>query len=388
MSRPKMKSPFRWALLVIPLALLVFVLLKRPPAPAPVPTTPEPSPPADLSAFRFIPDWTELDPFQNTITHDSFIEFLDTIYTKNQVWQKWVAISEDKKSVSLGPGDYTLHFSETDQRPPGSIFPWKRREDLSPSRALPLDGLKIALDPGHIGGEYALLEHREFRWGEVLIREGEMTLETAKLLAPMLEDLGASVTLVRSTLEPVTSRRPQDFADPRLFYRASEIHARAHLINTTIQPDLVICLHYNGTASPTPESEQNFHILVNGTFTHGELSNPDERFQMFQRLLSRTHEKEIPLAQEIAATFNQSIQLPAYRYPKTSTTAQNIANHPNLYARNLLANRTFQCPVIFMEPYIMNSYPFLTAFQKNPHAIYHGYARAVADGIKNYYAKQ
>ena len=108
---------------------------------------------------------------------------------------------------------------------------------------------------------------------------------------------------------------------------------------------------------------------------------------MLQRLLSGTIEEEIPLAREIAASFNQSVNLPPYRYPEESRTSQNIANHPNLWARNLLANRLYQCPVIFMEPYVMNSLPFITRFKKDPEKIYREYARAVAHGIAQYYSR-
>jgi hypothetical protein len=34
----------------------------------------------------------------------------------------------------------------------------------------------------------------------------------------------------------------------KLFYRVSEIHARAKKVNNTIKPDLVLCLHYNAEA--------------------------------------------------------------------------------------------------------------------------------------------
>ncbi|MDB4509986.1 N-acetylmuramoyl-L-alanine amidase [Akkermansiaceae bacterium] len=246
----------------------------------------------------------------------------------------------------------------------------------------------IALDPGHIGGNYAKIEEREHKWGDVIIREGSMTLETARILKPMLERLGASVTLVRSSLEPLTKKQAKDFADPKLFYRTSEIRARANFVNESIKPDLVICLHFNGSSSTIPAASQHFHIILNGTYTAGELAHEDERFEMLQRLLSGTITEEIPLAREIAIAFNQTTKLPPYQYPDSSPTSRNLANHPNLWARNLLANRLYQCPVIFMEPYVMNSIPFITRFRKNPREIYHEYAQAVADGVVRYYSSR
>lgn len=332
------------------------------------------------------PDWSQLDRFQKTITWSTFLDRLERIYTKDSVWQEWIAL--DLKKMQVVVDGYPLTLAETDQPPPGSIYRWKRRSDLDPKRALPLSGLKIALDPGHIGGDYAALEEREHRWGKTVIREGTMTLRTAEMLSPLLEDLGASVTLVRSKLAPVTGKQAEDFADPRLFYRTSEIRARARLVNQSIQPDLVICLHFNGSSSPVPESNQHFHIILNGTYAGEELAHEDERFQMLQRLLSATIQEEIPLAREIAGAFAERTGLPPYQYPLSSPYSQRLDSHPYLWARNLLANRLYQCPVIFLEPYVMNSTPFIARYRRNPDEIYREYARAVADGLARYYAQE
>ena len=102
----------------------------------------------------------------------------------------------------------------------------------------------------------------EERWYQIEettpVTEGDMTLLTAKLLAPDLEALGAVVTLVRSSPDPVTELRPDDLRgyaerllsgapeekiislSERMFYRTAEIRARARLINNTIRPDLVL----------------------------------------------------------------------------------------------------------------------------------------------------
>ena len=390
MSRTKDKTPFRLLAIFLPLLGLaaLFLLPKKdetPRVPVPEKNRPKPGPSPLLAELGRRPDWSELERFQKTISRATFLERLETIYTKHDVWRKWIAVDAEKEKATVN--SFALKFAAEDQKPPGAIYPWKRRSDLDPERPLPLTGLKIALDPGHIGGNYAALEGREHRWSDIIIREGSMTLATAQVLAPMLEKLGASVTLLRSKLEPVTKDRAKDFLDPRLFYRTSEIRERARLVNDLIQPDLVICLHFNGSSSSNLESRQHFHIILNGTYTATELSHEDERFEMLQRLLSGTITEEIPLAREIAATFNEQIGLPAYRYFALSKTSQMVANHPNLWARNLLANRLYQCPVIFMEPYVMNSRPFVERFKKDPSKIYHEYAQAVADGLARYYSQ-
>jgi N-acetylmuramoyl-L-alanine amidase len=373
--------------LVLPILFVIFVLNRKDDDPA-EPTEGESrvnEVPPLLAELGTPPDWSQLDRFQNTLSWSTFLDRLETVYTKDGIGREWIAIDPDKKRARLD--HFTLSFAEKDRAAPGSVYRWKTRDDLAPDRPLPLSGLKIVLDPGHIGGDYARLEQREHRWDGTVIREGTMTLRTAEILSPLLEELGASVTLVRSKLEPVSGKKAEDFADPRLFYRTSEIRARARLVNDSIQPDLVICLHYNGTASPLPERDQHFHIILNGTYAAEELAHEDECFQMLQRLLSGTIREEIPLAREIAGAFADATGLRPYQYPSSSPYSQPLANHPYLWARNLLANRLYQCPVIFLEPYVMNSTPFIERYRRNPEEIYREYARAVADGLARYYSR-
>ena len=386
LSAPTRNS--RWVLILSLLAFLGLITILTLQKGAPETPASDSLPPSKsiLAALGLKPDWSDLDRFQNTISRETFLNRLETIYTKDDSWRDWITINAAQNHAVID--GYQLNFSSVDQPVPGSIFDWKTRAELSGDRALPLDGLIIAIDPGHIGGDYAKIEEREHEWGDVTIREGSMTLETAQLLKPMLEGLGAAVTLVRSKLEPVTKDQAKDFADPRLFYRTSEIRARSELVNQSIKPDLVICLHFNGSGSRIPVASQHFHIILNGTYTADELAHEDERFEMLQRLLSGTITEELPLAREVASAFNERVKLPAYRYPRSSQTSQNLANHPNLWARNLLANRIYQCPVIFLEPYVMNSIPFITRFRKNPTEIYREYAQSVADGVTRYYSSQ
>jgi len=76
-----------------------------------------------------------------------------------------------------------------------------------------------------------------------------------------------------------------------------------------------------------------------------------------------------------------------------------VNGHPYLWARNLLANRLYDCPVIFMEPYVMNSTIDYPRFQagyydglqeiggKMQPSIFREYADAVAEGLKNHYTQ-
>ncbi len=270
---------------------------------------------------------------------------------------------------------------------------WRRAKELTPRQGRPLlSDLQIALDPGHIGGSWAVMEERflSFKAGES-IREGDLSLLTAQVLKERLTALGAIVSLVRENSEPVTKKRPLDlendarqilvesgFADPsatyaglagdaklltvqwqseKLFYRVSEIRARGERVNEQIKPDLVLCLHFNAESwgdatSPQFSPQNHLHILVNGCYSNTELMQQDVRFEMLSRLLGRVHEEEIPLGNAVAEGMARRTGLPAYVY--TTPNARRPGSNPYVYARNLLANRIYRCPVVYLEPYVMN----------------------------------
>jgi len=155
---PSALKGFRWLLIAIPVLLLftvgVYLVWKTPPAQIPphssAPSTP--SQPADLAPFGRLPDWSKLDRFQNTISKETFLNRLETVYTKDPSWKKWITIDESANQAIIG--NYQLVFSPQDKPAPGSLFNWKTRADLSDDRALPLEDLVIAIDPGHIGGDF------------------------------------------------------------------------------------------------------------------------------------------------------------------------------------------------------------------------------------------
>ena len=76
---------------------------------------------------------------------------------------------------------------------------------------------------------------------------------------------------------------------------------------------------------------------------------------MLQRLLQGIHAEEAALAETAAIVFARRAGLPAYQYKKDSLRARKIGATYYVWARNLLANRLYHCPVLFYEPYVMNS---------------------------------
>jgi N-acetylmuramoyl-L-alanine amidase len=413
---------------LIVLGLAAVALLWHPPAGSlPPASNPNSDTPLELSVLGEKPDWPALEIYQHTITRADFERLLNTVFTTDDAWKNWIETNETSARIHTGRAGadelFRLRFA-----PPGTTGApnprhWNSGEHLPPAPpGKPLKGLHIAIDPGHIGGQWAQLEQRGLRIGDgPPIREGDMTLSVAKLLKPRLEALGAKVSLVRETHEPVTRLRPQSLlalarktsesnASPaalqslaeRLFYRTAEIHARAQVVNQTLKPDLVLCLHFNADAwgnplRPTLVPRSHLHLLLNGAYTHEELALADQRFSLIEKLLSRSHEEELSVANSVANTFAETSGLPPFVYHPGSANALPVKDHPYLWIRNLLANRLYRCPVIFMEPYVMNSsldhprlqagdYPGLRLIQgKTQASIFREYADAVTEGLARHY---
>lgn len=380
-----------------------------------------------LSVLAEEPDWQALDGFQQTITRSDFERLLTTVFTTSDAWRGFIVIDDSAALIHTGraePEDvFVLNFVGAEPAP----LPrhWLASHELPPAPAdKPLAGLHIAIDPGHIGGEWAKMEERWFLVGDGLpVCEGDMTLKVAELLKPQLEQLGATVSLVRDSAEPVTTLRPESLASEaqdahaspedspaslrrfaeRLFYRTAEIRARANLVNQTIRPDLVLCLHFNAEgwgnpAKPTLVKNSHLHLLLNGAYTDDEVILDDQRFAMLVKLLQRTHEEEARVGATVADVFAEASGLPPYRYHADSRNALPVNNHPYLWARNLLANRLYDCPVIYMEPYVMNSVTDHARIQagdykglreiadKQRPSIFREYADAMAAGLATHYA--
>jgi len=384
---------------------------------------------ARLSPLASAPDWGELDPFQESLTRADFQTLLDRVYAPNGAWRDVIVVEDGGARILRGSGEtpYFLKFAgsrEEARRPP--VY-WKRRSELPPAPAgKPLSGLRIAIDPGHIGGEWAKIEERWFRVGDSKpVTEGDMTLHVAKLLVPRLKALGADVTLTRSKPSPVTSARPGGLRkaavaslrqkeeavtapsvtkeSERLFYRTSEIRRRAQLVNSSIRPDLVLCLHFNAEdwgneRQPRLVDANHLHFLITGAWSAEELTYEDQRFEMLVKLLNRSFSEELPVTNTLAGEMARATRLPPYTYEGGSVVR--VGDNPYVWGRNLLANRLFTCPVVYVEPYVMNSrsahariqagdYDGLRNFGGTPRkSIYKEYADAVAAGLAQYYSSR
>jgi N-acetylmuramoyl-L-alanine amidase len=378
-----------------------------------------------LSPLAPRPDWSNLEQYAGSITAGELQNLLQRVYVPDGSWRKWITLTPTQALITPSPGVMPIVLSLA---PPGSIPKapprfWKGREERSPTPDKPLAGMRIAIDPGHLGGAYAQMEARWFRIGKCRpVEEGEMTLIVAKLLKVRLQALGAEVWLTRTRNGATTKLRPKNLKGAAtaslrqdghsftalelqheaemLFYRVGEIRNRAQLVNQSIRPDLIVCLHFNAEewgdpAHPSLTDKNHLHLLLCGAISESELQREDERYTMLVKLLSGTHRVELGASEAVSRSLASSTGLPPFVYHNGKAIP--ASNNPYLWIRNLLANRLFECPVVYCEPYVMNSASVFKRIQLGDYngrrniggvfvsSIYREYADAVAQGLADYY---
>ena len=341
---------------------------------------------AKLTDLADPPDWSRLNSFQKSISKQEFLRQLNEVYCpRKSWWSPWIEIEENLARIRKKAGSdewYDLHFSESNTS----------AKQSSPS--FRVSGSKILIDPGHIGGDFSEMEGRHFAIGDdEPVKEGELALSVALKLKSELQKKGAVVSLSRKENQPVTELRPKNFKElaetwfsrmewlqklppeerskriqkrqELYFYRVSEIMARSEKIRKS-QPDLVLCIHLNAAPWPDPDikslvDRNDYHVLVNGCYMGGEIAYDNQRFEMIWRLLHRWESTERLIAEHMSQAFSQETGLPAFAYK--GPNALKVGKVEGVWARNLLANRIYEAPVIFLEPYIANSEEFYQRIQ-------------------------
>ena len=377
------------------------------------------------------PDWSELEAYQETITRKDFESILTSVFSAGDTWKAAVRISDNYADVDTQDGKgFRLWFAAQPSVKPPMRY-WRSASELPAVEGdsdRPLKGMRIAIDPGHIGGKWAQAEERWYSIEKgIEVMEGTMTLQVANLLKPQLEKMGAQVFLTREKTEPVTKTRPADFQeaaanylrsfgkDPqqhqksleferdKMFYRTQEIRTRAWLVNDIYKPDLVLCLHFNAESWGNPRNPQfvdrnHLHLIVNGTYSLSEMRMHDQCFDMMQRILQGTHAEETAVSTVVAQAMAQATSLPAFHYG--ADNAQPVGRSEFVWARNLLANRLYDCPTVFLEPYVMNNREVHARVRGGDYhgtrlihgkmlkSIFREYADGVAAGVREYYLKQ
>ena len=399
-----------------------------------------------LSPLAPKPDWDSLEPYQKTISRGEFTRLINNVYSLDGAFWSYCSINDQEVIIYSDKTKLKLLFALQFAPSKGASAPLPYHyatHASSPDPSKPLKGIKIALDPGHLGGDWAKLEARWFQIGnDPPVMEGNLTLITCKILADRLEADGATIIWAKHDHEPTTDLRPDDLRSEAeaalklptptesgyvpsflfgidvhrinsakhrerriddeaalLFYRVAEIRARGELVNRQ-HPDLTICVHYNADDwgdpnHPTLTNQSRLIIFTNGFYESSEIAYDDYKFDLLRKLLDRTAVQE-----ERGCALVGQAMLDSFKYPPDiagKLSAHRVTDVPSVYARDLIANRIYHGPVIYCEGPYMNArdayyriiagdYLGVRTIQgESVPSIYRQYATSVENGILEYF---
>jgi len=389
--------------------------------------------------------WFPIDLYQMTITRQQFEQKLHTLYDPFSAFTPYLDINDSRVVIYPSAKErqipqFVLHFAPPNQ--PRAPMRWFRTpaevRTLSHPLDKPLNGLRVAIDPGHIGGPWAQMEERSTRYhGSAPVQEGDLNLITGRLLKQELTAMGASVYMVRDSTEPVTPYRPNDMIEQArellvahsshatnlhalppdklnllfgqklmelaefLFYRCSEIVERGNRIRNNFVPDITVTLYIDATPGSGRGrlTAGNANIFfVGGSYTRSEMQDPEMQRRCIYKMVEGGSDIEAEVAADIASVFTQRTGLGPVKYGDSGTTRAVIPNNTYVVARNLAANREYDGPVVCTEPYFMNNktvyqrllagdYDGQRTFDGKRYAsIFREYADCVAQGLVKAYA--
>jgi N-acetylmuramoyl-L-alanine amidase len=285
---------------------------------------------------------------------------------------------------------------------------------------LPLSGLRVAIDPGHIGspewdrmtGKYV----QDSRGRKV--SEGVIALQTSLLLQRELERLGAQVVLTHSKLTPVTdvdynsfdlrpyaleelrdqvhapwfinliSKNPagaklyKSFEDDSnfkqlfsersrrdYFIKRADLFARAEIINE-FDPHITLIVHYDTISSTdgtglNPKAPNATKVFIHGNYEATELGSRTQRTYFARGLLDQQRwENSFQLGREIVASMAAELGTPAQKQGSGATVA------PGIFSRNLMIPRLMQSgATVYLECFFYNRPQEFEALLITPHPL-------------------
>ena len=112
-----------------------------------------------LNVLGSKPNWNVLEHYQETITRDQFAHLIYDVYCTHGFAPDLIEINADTARILTNRESqsfFTLRFAKDDASRDPVPRLWHPAKSLPPAKAgKPLSGLRIALDPGHLGGPWA-----------------------------------------------------------------------------------------------------------------------------------------------------------------------------------------------------------------------------------------
>lgn len=320
-------------------------------------------------------DFHDFDGFQHQLSKEyitekirHFLQYSDEIENYYEVTANALAIYATPEDKALGKVEYALYF--------GGESP-----SATPEFKHPLSQAKIAIDPGHFGGQFARLEERfvsiKLEGKTLEFDEGTLAFLTALHLKKRLEAKGATVLLTRQSIGE--GAYPQPFFDwlkehPELWekgvalstiflkhYNRLDLRARAERINK-FQPDLTLLIHFNAIDSElsdprhTKPTKRNFNLVfIPGAFCKGELANAEDRYHFLRLICKQDLELSHQMAQDLVGRFTEHLQVPPLKSTKNSGFSNSLVSADGVFCRNLCLTRLITSPLCYGETLIQNN---------------------------------
>jgi N-acetylmuramoyl-L-alanine amidase len=332
----------------------------------------EPDFQSELNNFRFTTMPAQVAPILKALDQEKqFDRFFDAAGTSFQSFQ-----DRDSKKV----GEYRM----------GS--------GASPAPApLSLRGLRVAIDPGHMGGD--VWDKRTGKYvetsGGVRVSEGLINLQTSLLVEQRLRALGAEVLVTHRGLGPVSSlpyekldiheygqrevraRALEDWFQALLasssesklgenfknasavkkafseimrgdyYAQRADLAARSALV-AAFKPDLTLVIHFDASQkAPTPNAGNITRAYVPGSFMKTEFATGEARAHFLAHLGQGAQwYRSVQLAQSIVNEIGKNLNVTIPKSDLSGTTPV----LPGVFARNLALTRQIAgSPIAYIE---------------------------------------
>lgn len=261
----------------------------------------------------------------------------------------------------------------------------------------PLNGIRIAIDPGHfsnnyheskVEGKYVKLVNENSRIKDTItLVEGQLTYLTAELLKRMLEDQGAKVLMTRTqgnhtafnqsytdwyrfrrfkVLDSLTQLKEiteaeninyKKLSKDKLFwnfFRDYELVERARKINN-YYPHLSVIIHYNVDDRNAPWTKatlrNNSMCFIPGGFAPNDLNKTVNKMHFVRLIISDQIKKSEMIGSMTINAFQKNLkittakQMDADYLMKYSVAAQG----EGVFCRNLILTRYINSPLVYGE---------------------------------------
>lgn len=272
-------------------------------------------------------------------------------------------------------------------------------------KKLPLEGYRVAIDPGHFATNLkdALVEQKFLYFVKDSIKspndsiklfESALTFNTGQLLKKMLEEQGVNVFITRTrdnytsfncTYDQWISNHKERVLDSLKsanyfgierynkllkdghyrffwdFFRDYDLANRAKKINAFI-PHATVIIHYNVDEKNQPWkniSDKDYTMaFIGGSFTKESMKRTETKLHFLRLLLTKQLSQSEKLAAQTVINFNKNLKVDIASSFDAEYLKDNcmVTESKGVFARNLLLCRLINSPLVYGEALYQDSF--------------------------------